>query len=177
MVSPKLNPEKALIFRIVHIKNIPWMLDNAIHSQNSKKQDPNYIQIGNPELILKRKNRPVDTAPGGVLGDYIPFYFTPYSMMMFNIITGHNVAMQKKEDLVILVSSMHKIAENKIPFLFTNQHGYLSDTIYYNDLSKLDDIDWQILRMRDFKYDVDDPAKQARYQAEALVIMNYPKSL
>jgi hypothetical protein len=28
---PNLNPEKALIWRIVHRDNLPWILDNGLH--------------------------------------------------------------------------------------------------------------------------------------------------
>ncbi len=29
--SQTLNPQKALIWRIVHRDNIPWILDNGLH--------------------------------------------------------------------------------------------------------------------------------------------------
>lgn len=32
---PNLNPEKALIWRIVHRDNLPWILDNGLHCANS----------------------------------------------------------------------------------------------------------------------------------------------
>ena len=28
---PKLNQQKALIWRIVHRENLPWILDNGVH--------------------------------------------------------------------------------------------------------------------------------------------------
>jgi len=68
-----LNPEKALIFRITHIANVPWILNHGLHCRNSKTFDPNYREIGNPELIAKRSHRQVPIAPGGTLSDYIAF--------------------------------------------------------------------------------------------------------
>ena len=38
----------------------------------------------------------------------------------------------------------------------------------------MDKIDWDILEIRDFKQDVDDPEKTDRYQAEALVHWHLP---
>lgn len=72
--SANLNPEKALIWRIVHRDNIPWILDNGLHCGNSQVQAANWVNIGNPELIDKRAGHPV---PAGTLHDYVPFYFTP----------------------------------------------------------------------------------------------------
>ena len=80
-----LNSERALIFRIAHIKNTPWILDHGLHCRNSEECDPNFVEIGNPELIVKRIHRTVPISPGGLLSDYIPFYFTPYSPMLYNI--------------------------------------------------------------------------------------------
>ncbi|WP_448215234.1 hypothetical protein [Endozoicomonas sp. 2B-B] len=45
----KLNPEKALIWRIVQRHNLPWILDNGLHSGNSGFHSPQWISIGNPE--------------------------------------------------------------------------------------------------------------------------------
>ena len=72
-----LNPEKALIFRITHVANVPWILQNGLHCNNSDSSDPNYVQIGNAELIARRRTRNVPVHPKGSLSDYIPFYFTP----------------------------------------------------------------------------------------------------
>ena len=83
-----LCPEKALVWRIVHRDNVPWILDHGLHCANSGVLDPFYVPIGNGELIDKRKTWPVPVAPGGVLGDYVPFYFTPFSPMMLNIKSG-----------------------------------------------------------------------------------------
>ena len=41
---PNLNPEKALIWRIVHRDNLPWILDNGVHCKSSAVQDPTAAQ-------------------------------------------------------------------------------------------------------------------------------------
>ncbi len=83
-----LNPEKALIFRITHRVNLTGILANGLYCRNSSRIDPNFVSIGNPDLIINRHNHPVPVPPGGTLSDYIPFYFTPLSMMLYNINTG-----------------------------------------------------------------------------------------
>ncbi|MDH2432038.1 DarT ssDNA thymidine ADP-ribosyltransferase family protein [Pokkaliibacter sp. MBI-7] len=65
--SATLNPEKALIWRIVHRDNIPWLLDNGLHCGNSTVTCPTWTPIGNPELISKRATHPVPFTPGGYL--------------------------------------------------------------------------------------------------------------
>ncbi|MDG4561455.1 MAG: DUF4433 domain-containing protein [Candidatus Competibacter sp.] len=169
-----LNAEKALIWRIVHRDNIPWLLKNGLHCQNSKVLASHYVTIGNGDLIDKRRHRDVPIAPGGTLADYIPFYFTPFSMMLMNIHTGWNVAHRDNDEIVILVSSLPHIQALGVDFVFTDAHAYLSLTNYYNELERLDRIDWDILQRRDFKRDPNDPRKTERYQAEALVYRHLP---
>jgi hypothetical protein len=68
-------PKPSYIYRITHFRNVPWILDHGLHCRRSHTQDPNFINIGNRELIDKRAMRIVAVPPGGVLNDYVPFYF------------------------------------------------------------------------------------------------------
>src|ERR1700733_9866351 len=105
MALLQLTQENARIFRIVHRDNLPWILDHGLHSRNSKVRDPNFKAIGNPDLIDKRASRPVPVPPWGSLSNYVPFYFTPHSIMMLNIHTGRSVPIVANEKILILVSS------------------------------------------------------------------------
>src|SRR5437870_5729775 len=100
----ELTAEKALIFRITHIENVPWILANGLHCCNSNCLDSNFRQIGNPDLIDKRTTRTVPIAPYCRLSDYVPFYFTPHSPMLLNIRTGYNgVKKTPMPDIAIVV--------------------------------------------------------------------------
>lgn len=174
-MSVNLNPQKALIFRIVHVKSLPWILDHGLHCRTSPEQDPNYLNIGNKDLIDHRTHRTVPIPPGGLLSDYVPFYFTPFSPMMLNIKTGYGgITRRENRDIIILVASIHRLAELRLPFVFTNQHAYTVDAEFFSDLADLNRIDWTLLRSRNFKTDDADPGKSARYQAEALVHRHVP---
>lgn len=70
-----LSSGKASIFRITHIANVPWILRNGLHCKSAEIKDPNFVRIGNPELISKRETRDVPIPPGGSLSNYIPFLF------------------------------------------------------------------------------------------------------
>jgi hypothetical protein len=174
-MSELISPEKALIFRITHRDNLPWIVKNGLHPRNSSHRDPHFVSIGNIDLIEKRQDRTVPISPGGTLSDYVPFYFTPYSPMLLNIKTGyHGVVRRSNDEIVVLVSSLHTLVAKGIPFVFTDRHAYLFLAQYYSDLVQLDKIDWNSLRMRDFRRDPDDPGRIERYQAEALVYQHVP---
>lgn len=172
--SATLNPQKALIWRIVHLSNIPWILDNGLHCGNSQQQSPVWEPIGSAELIDKRASHPVPVPPYGCLNDYVPFYFTPFSPMLLNIKSGRGVVQRANQDIVILVSSLPKVAQLKLDFVFTDMHAYYQWANFYSDLDDLDKIDWQILQKRDFARDINDLAKFERYQAEALIKNHCP---
>lgn len=170
-----LNAKKALIFRMMHIDNVPWILRNGLHCKNSDVSDPNFVRIGNLELIQRRTARLIPVQPGGTLSDYIPFYFTPFSMMMYNIRTGYGEIRQfPNAEVVIMVSSLRNLADLGVAFIFSDRHAYLQTAQFFTSLDDLDKIDWGILQRRDFKRDVDDPEKTERYQAEALIYRHLP---
>ena len=177
MLYTSLNSDKALIWRIIHHDNLPWVLQHGLHAGNSPLRSTSWVSIGNAELIDKRANHPVPHPPGGLLNDYVPFYFTPFSVMMLNICTGRGgVPRRDKGEIVILVSSLHRIAELNLPFLFSDMHAYCRWANFYSNVSQLDKIDWPLLQRRDFKREEDDPTKIERYQAEALIHRHCPVS-
>jgi hypothetical protein len=170
-----LRRDKAHIFRIIHRDNFARILADGIHCLSGALAKSTYVDIGNPDLIGKRNGRPVPVPPGGTLGDYVPFYLTPRSPMLLNIKTGHNgVRQRSNEEIVILISSLYKIRELSIKFLFTDRHAYLQTAGFYSDLSRLDVINWDILRRGDFSRDNDDLGKFECYQAEALLFRHVP---
>lgn len=174
-MTQNLKPEKALIFRITHVENVPWILENGLHCRSSGNHDPNFVDIGNPDLIDKRASRPVLIAPGGVLSDYVPFYFTPYSIMLYNIHTGYGgVTRRPNSEIVIFVTSLPKLASEGQPFIFTSGHAYPIYAKYYNSMAQISQIDWPLLASRNFQNDPEDPGKKERYQAEALVHLHLP---
>lgn len=164
-----MNPKRALIFRIVHRENIEALLEDGLHCRSSAKAKRPYVQIGNSELIDKRQGRVIEYPPGGTLSDYVPFYFTPFSPMMYNIKTGYNgIQRRENDDIVFFVSSLNKLVEKGLTFVYSDRHAYLRFAQFTADMKQLPTwIDWKILQEKDFRRgDVD---KFDKYQAEALV--------
>jgi len=168
--SQTLTPEKALIFRITHRDNVPWILENGLHCQNSGIANPDHVSIGNAELIALRQHREVDIAPGGTLADYIPFYFTPYSPMLLNIKTGYaGIRQRNNAEIVVLVSSLDALRANGVRYVYTDRHAYLRTAGFFDDPAQLGTVvDFAALQRRDFHRDPEQPDKVERYQAEAL---------
>ena len=169
-----LTREKALIWRVVHRDNVPWILEHGLHCANGSVKDPNYVSIGKPDLIVDRSSRTVPIPPGGVLADYVPFYFTPFSPMVYNIVTGRGVRQRERGELCFVVSSLHLVSESGLKFAFADRHAYLSRAEFFSDLKDLDRLEWARWQARGFKRDPDDPLRFERYEAEALVHKHVP---
>lgn len=172
-MSQKLTPERAYIFRISHIGNVELILRDGMNCRNMVTS-AHYIQIGNSDIIERRTSREVHIAPGGTLSDYVPFYFTPYSPMLYNIKTGYGVIKRKNDDIVIFVSSLHSLVEHQVKFVFTDRHAYIPYAEFYSDIGNLDRINWSALQTRDFTRS--DRIRFEEYQAEALVYREMPFS-
>lgn len=170
-----LNPQNALIFRITHRANLPWILRNGLRCRRSEVTDPDFVSIGNVELIGLRATRAVPIPPGGTLDEYVPFYFTPFTPMLYNIKTGYGgIRRRRNDEIVILVSSLVALEECGVQYVFTDRHAYLQAAQFFGDRSQLAHVDFDLLQRRDFRRDPEDPSKVERYQAEALVYGSMP---
>ena len=142
-------------------------------SLQKREHGEEILEIGNPELISKRVGRHVPCGPGGTLSDYVPFYFTPYTPMLYNIKTGYGgVQKRPAEEIVILISSLHTLKSQGIPFVFSDRHAYLKAALFSDDLADLDRIIWPTLQARNFNKD--DLDRFEKYQAEALIHKHMP---
>lgn len=161
-------------FRIVHRQNLGVVLAGGLHARNAPGAAPNYVNIGNADLIDRRGSHPVPIQPHGVLNDFIPFYFTPLSPMAYNIKTGYGVPKRANDEVVILVAKYSDLVNAGLTIIFTDRHAYLQAARYFSDPAHLDQIDWALLQSRDFRRDPNDPEKMERYQAELLVYGHVP---
>jgi hypothetical protein len=172
-----LTPTNGYIFRLTHRDNLAWSLANGLHAVASQIHDPAFRAIGKQNLIDRRRSAGIPIAPGGTLSDYVPFYFTPSTPMLLNIVTGQGVHKHRPQDLVIIVASLHDLHRAGVSFVFTDRHALLHWTRFFTSVRDLTSVDWSALQSRDFRRDAEDPDRIARYQAEALVHRHMPASL
>ena len=95
--------------------------------------------------------------------------------MLYNIKTGHG-GIQKRpvEEIIILISSLHALKKQGVPFVFSDRHAYLKTALFSNDLANLNWIIWPTLQARNFRKD--DLDRFEKYQAEALIHRHMPLS-
>ncbi len=179
-MSQIINESKSYCYRITHIDNLPHILAHGILNKNHPKACGTYLQIGHPEIIDVRSNKPVKIAGHGFIGDYVPFYFTPKSIMLLNILTGYQepiVPKRSPEDILVIRCNIHTLANQDGPWFFTDGQANDAATSHYNDLKHLDTIDWDIIYDCNFKKSDGNTERPRKYQAEFLVHNQVPVHL
>jgi len=168
MAAPHPTP----IFRIVHVDNLPTLLQRGgLHAAN---QTPNdrlpYRTIHNVDIQSERHVRPIPCGPGGTLHDYVPFYFGYLSPMLFQLKTGRLAGYNEGQaPLVYLKTTAQAVAAVGRGFVFSNGHGIAAFTDWYDDLNRLNEVDWGMVYQRYWADNLSDMDRQRRKQAEFLI--------
>jgi len=160
------------ILRFIHVDNLHLCLRRrGIWAPNHEPKDGLvYRTIHNVEVQTKRHEKRIWRGPGGVLHDYVAFYFGQLSPMMLNLKTGRVQGYNEgQEPLIYLVSTCQAVADSGAKFVFTDGHGVATFTQWYDDLADLGRIDWDIVNERYWRDTVQDMDRQRRKQAEFLV--------
>ncbi len=115
--------------------------------------------------------------PGTMVGDYVPFYFCPRSVMLFVISKRHPDLQYHggQREIVHLVSTVEaaiRAAANR-PWAYSDGNAGASYTTFYDDLSRMTEIvDSDAVRSSNWR----DPAVKEKKQAEFLVHESFPWS-
>jgi len=162
---------KLYLYRMTHIENIPHILRYGITHSSSQNSNPGFVPIGDVSLISTRSNFTLNN--GRILGDYIPFYFTYRTPMLYVIQNGFNmVAPTPAQDIIYIVCSVSKILELGHQFVFTDGHAVDSFSSQYSnaDIHDIDNIlDKKALAAKYWKTETDLDLKR-RKEAEFLVL-------
>jgi len=169
-----------LIYHITHKDNLEGIISNgflAAHSSMAKNRI-DFCDIAHTTIQDRRAQKMVPCGPGGYLHDYVPFYFAPRSPMLFAIHRGNvEGCTADQADIVYLVSSTERVASSGLKFVFTDGHGIMELSEYYDNLDNLDMIDWCIMKEAYWADTDEDPDRKRRRQAEFLGYKNFPLDL
>lgn len=164
-------PKTIYIYRIIHIENLEYILSKKkltcpVHSS----ANPNYIGIGDNSLKRSRRDKLIEIEPNGTFSDYVAFYFGYRTPMLYNIKNGFlDVPQRPQEDIVYIVSSVEKITELGLDYVFFDGHGYHNFSQVFNNVKHLEKIDWDIVNASSWHDTESDPDRKRRKQAEFLI--------
>lgn len=109
-------------------------------------------------------------AAGGMLSDYVPFYFATRSPMLYSIHRGNIPGyVGGQADVVYLVSTVELVENGDRAWCFTDGHAVEAMTEFHTSVERLDTIDWAIINDNRWSNTDHDLDRKRRKQAEFLV--------
>jgi len=140
-------PSPLRIFHITAIPNLASITKSKMLHSNGvlQKKKIAHANIAYQGAQGKWATKLVAKPPGGVIHDYVPFYFAPRSPMLMAVNGGRVVGCpHRQEDIVHLVTTVEAIAAAGLPYVFYDYNATLNYATCYSHLRDLDKIDWEL---------------------------------
>lgn len=165
-------PGRPPIYHITHVENLASIIASA-----GLRPDASISSRGGPaasiglETIKGRRLRlPVKCHPGDRVGDYVPFYFCPRSIMLYLIHRANHPELGYRggqEPIVHLEADLHEAvawaesAGHRWAFSLSNAGAVYAE--FRSSLDQLDELDWTAVASRDFREEHIKEGKQAEF--------------
>lgn len=139
-------PVPTPIYHFTHIDNLARLLGTGMFLCKNEMiaQNSQYRSSAFDSVQAQRENFKVPVSKGGTIHDYVPFYFNSRSPMLYTIHSG-NVNNIRMQDLVFFKTSAQTVAGSGHDFAFTDGHGIMALSDYYDDLADLDQVPWNVI--------------------------------
>lgn len=139
-------PEKyrgRYFYHFTHIDNIASIVENnGLLSTNLKKEyGISHHNVANMNIQNRRSEMRVTVEPGGVVHDYVPFYFASTNKMLLGLL---NRKVVDQPYVVFLAISIEKLLEENVVFTDASANTNLPPN-FYNDPNDLDKLDWTLI--------------------------------
>ncbi len=160
-------PNPTPIFHFTHINNLQSLvLNGGLICKNAVDRNGiGYTSSAYDSVQGHRQQFPVPVKPFGMIHDYVPFYFNSRSPMLFTIKMG-NIQNVDMKDVVFFQTTTQRVDDAGIAFVFTDGHGIMALTDYYNDLAEMHNVPWNVVQAQ---YWTNFPDGSRERQSEFLV--------
>lgn len=177
MVKKMPRPIPTTLVHFTHVDHLATVIDHGLVADTVARTNGLIeVEVGHQGIKEQRRRRAVPIGPGGVVADYVPFYFAPRSPMMFAIDRGTVPTYQDGCDsLIYLVSSVERLVELGTSAVFTDRNAALALATFDDDPTGLDTaIDWDLMAATYWNNTQQDPDRRERRMAEYLVHEKVP---
>lgn len=174
-MSAPSNWRDRFVYHFTHIDGLAKILgDGELRCDNDVQAAGGCIEVGDQGLKATRRRTPVPCGPGGVVADYVPFYYASKSPMLLRVATGRVDYKGGEGPLVFFATTMGTVIDMSLPFVFTDGHPTAAYSEFFDDVENVSAIDWGLMGQRDWYATDADPDRQTRRQAELLVHRSLP---
>jgi hypothetical protein len=183
MVRVTSVPDRPKIYHITHTDNLPGVLERGCLWSEARCLEENWqCTIVGMSQIKKRRLQEIEVGchPGTTVGQYVPFYFCPRSIMLYILYKGNHPdvdyhggqqpILHLQADLTKTVAWADKAGRS---WAFSDGNAGARYTRFYNDPAQLDAIDWAAVVAVDWQ----NPLVKEGKQAEFLMLDSFPWEL
>lgn len=176
-------PHRPKIYHITHIENLARIVEHGTLWSDAKRLEEDcQCTIVGMSKIKERRLREIEVAchPGTHVGQYVPFYFCPRSIMLYILHKGNHPDLDYhggQDPIVHLQADLRAVvkwaSESELPWAFTDRNAGAYYASFYDDLVNLTAIDWNAVAAVDWRT----PTIQEAKQAEFLLLDSFPWNL
>lgn len=171
------RPVPTPVMHFTHVANLPGIIANGLVSDLAAQREGwTTVDVGERSIKEARRTRTVNRPPGGVVADYVPFYFAPRSPMMNSIHHGNVATYQEGCDqLIYLGTTLERLSAVGLTWLVSDRNARLSYAEFRGqEDATLDHVDWDLMRATWWNNTVEFPDRKERRMAECLVHERVP---
>ena len=176
-------PANPKIYHITHVRNLPQIVEaGALWSDARRMKLGVDCEIVGMSNIKRRRleELEVDCHPGTKVGQYVPFYFCPRSVMLYLLHRGNHPALDYHEGqrpIVHLRADMMETVAwaeaSGVRWAFSDRNAAACLASFFRTPDNLKEINWNAVAATDFR---DMIVKEGK-QAEFLVYESFPWEL
>ena len=169
MTTIPANPK---IYHLTHVDNLQQILRAGALWSDSKRISHGHetTLVGIQGIKQRRLKLPVTCHPGTTVGEYVPFYFCPRSIMLYILHMGNHPDLTYREGQRHIVHMQGDLAatvqwanDNGVKWAFTDRNAGTRYAVFYADLIHLDRINWDAVQAVGFRSDLGKEGKQAEF--------------
>jgi|SRR5580704_12623672 hypothetical protein len=174
-------PNPTRIYHITHVKNLASILhDDGLLSDAEMitREDPQ-LAIGMGETKQNRMRFPVKCHGGDIVGEYVPFYFCPRSIMLYLLYKANHPGLTYRGGQgpivhlqIDLVSAVDWAARSGARWALSLANAGAAYAPFRNDLAQLVEVNWSAVEATDFRDAKIKEGKQAEFLVRRFVPWN-----
>jgi ssDNA thymidine ADP-ribosyltransferase, DarT len=171
-------PKPTRLYRITHVRNLASILndDGLLSDAEMIARGGPQLAIGMSEIKQNRMRFPVKCYDGDTVGEYVPFYFCPRSIMLYLLHRANHPGLTYRGGQgpivhlrIDLVTAVDWAARSGIRWAFSLANAGAAYAPFRKDLAHLVEINWGAVEAMDFRDAKITEGKQAEFLVRRFV--------
>lgn len=170
-------PDQPKIYHITHVRNLARIVEEGVLWSDADRLERGLdCDVVGMSHIKARRLREIQVAChlGTFVGQYVPFYFCPRSVMLYLLHCGNHPDLNYTEGqgpIVHLEADLHTVVEwataSDRRWAFSDVNAGARYATFYADIAQLGEVNWDAVAARDFRTTEIKDGKQAEFLVES----------